>query len=512
MWRLEFTDFAATDETAWLGAATILFGLAGYVIGFHARIWPFARYFERQVASLRREIVSITGVQHLDDEDGGGRSVYRVWIDAICDDRIRTFVHYESAWYYTLATLAAYLAATELWFALALGTQVWIFFVGPHREPILVQWLLWRTPDVVWPAVAAWLCARSGMHRFTRANEDARMAMHIEESAKQLKSLAYASLAAGKGDVSEEQSAVVKQAFGLVAPTLLEKIHKITRFKVVEQYDLRTDLRRRVVHVGVRMSDIESAQQANDGDKQVQNLYNGPTQQRLQAHVLEALGPKLGVVGARLQILPPGRLDEYHWPEPTNKTGNRLPVHTALEQGVIPRDGVLHRMCIELRIDEVLFRNGYYVGPSPGLRHAIEHVLSKLSKSAKVYDPFGGTFLTSVLCRRRSAQTQCLCLDLHPGDRRESLKRDAFSGPPDKQFDLVVLDPMYEDCYVYLTRFLSKLKTRFLVIQCGDTQDLSWNDGVEKLLDSWGEADDTVPSAAREYGTHVLVYRARSPT
>lgn len=348
-------------------------------------------------------------------------------------------------------------------------------------------------------------------------SNEARMAMYLDESPKQIRDLASALVSASSDFIQDDQKLkrFVNKAFTLIKPNLKGTIEGIEDYKIVDQYDLRLDEKRRVAHFAVRMRDCESAIEANGGE----NLYEGETQQRLQKQLQELFGAKLRVCAVRLQILPPKGLESWLWSdeEPGDLTAERISVEDAVkkdavesESGLIPQNGTLHKLCIKWNISDILFWDGYYFGPSPGLACAVEHVLKKLPSSSKVYDPFAGVFLTQAICDEY--RIHCESYDIKPGEAHKNSKANAFQKDfTENEFNLIVIDPIYSDLFIYLDKYLGKFKNLvkpdYLVVQCGDTQDVAWNMAVEKVLSHFGKKDIGISADASIYGTHVVVYK-----
>ena len=59
---------------------------------------------------------------------------------------------------------------------------------------------------------------------------------------------------------------------------------------------------------------------------------------------------------------------------------------------------------------------------------------------------------------------------------------DAFSFVPTEEYDVLIVDPLYEDALPYLALVAPHVRAKYFVVQSGRNCDFRWNAEAEKLL------------------------------
>jgi hypothetical protein len=84
---------------------------------------------------------------------------------------------------------------------------------------------------------------------------------------------------------------------------------------------------------------------------------------------------------------------------------------------------------------------------------------------------------------------------------------DAFGDLPDNHFEIVVVDPLFEDVLSYCVRCLHRLKFEYVLVESGNVADIAWNQRVRDVLNSLG--DEKKSESPGQFGKRIYVYRRR---
>jgi hypothetical protein len=70
------------------------------------------------------------------------------------------------------------------------------------------------------------------------------------------------------------------------------------------------------------------------------------------------------------------------------------------------------------------------------------------------------------------------------------LNVDSFvAALPTEEYDLAVIDPLYEDCLAYLDLVAPKLKVNRMIVQAGRACDLTWNEKIRTVLQKFATVE-----------------------
>lgn len=268
----------------------------------------------------------------------------------------------------------------------------------------------------------------------------------------------------------------------------------------VTQLSLETGRLRRVMYVELMAQDLETATLLNGR----RNLYNGPDQKLLEQQLQISLRSRLPLDRVRLQITCPTPLEDIDFGPQEQKEIQRVTLADAITTGVIAQESSVAPYCGEYALPFLLVRNGHVVGPSPALAEALKMIAPSLRPRSRVFDPFAGTGLAKSVLTRIRPDAEVLA-----GDRLDMAGRmtgfDALTHIPDEEFDLVIVDPLYEDVLRYSREILPRIRTRLAIVVTGDTSDVDWNKAASRLLNSIGQLMPGLESLGRRWGQNLLL-------
>ena len=150
-------------------------------------------------------------------------------------------------------------------------------------------------------------------------------------------------------------------------------------------------------------------------------------------------------------------------------------------------------------INYCLIRGRHLIGPCPAVSVVLRRLLSREKENIRtVLDIFSGTGLaTKVVCLHGHPKEVTVIdnderkisrMKSHMGSLPVQLKvADAFQYQFEKEYDLVVADPYFEDSLGFVDRKIGEIVTRakIFVLVSGATQDATWNRRVRrKLIDA----------------------------
>jgi hypothetical protein len=426
-------DLLKSAPVVYLLGYTLVIGLITFSAGFHDWLWPWRAPWRKSLEDIRLQLERITGLTDLKHEPWG-KPMYKIWLDAICRPDVRGHLHYVTGLYYTsvaLAVTAALAAIFSIWpFIREIALLTTQTRHGP-LNPILVGG---RLGSPIAEALLAYFLAKQALSYMDDVIKEGRLALQLSTSQEQLRQLAKATVESGllappSGLIHQK----VRECASLIRPIDAQKIKAVSEPILVDHYELRDDSIMSCAHI-VAYADSYDAAVAINGRR---NLYNGPTQTRIEAFIREALGPSLGVNQIRLQIAPAdGPLVDCNFGTQEQKHIDRVKLPAAISIGVLSQSGIVVRLCEELGIGEILLRNGRLIGPNPALYGALDWILPRLKPGDVVYDPFCGTGLTKRMVER-TGNLIPRCTDITGGV-------DAFLDTPTDDLALVVVDPLYE--------------------------------------------------------------------
>ncbi len=492
---------SVVEDKLLFGSIALLIGLAGMSLQMHANLPPWRSHWKASMGKIASELAEITDDSQLRSERNA-KNIYKTWVDMVCPNRVKGDLHYKTGAFFMCVELAVFslLAALPL-----LGVLVELAI-----DAVRINVDILTGSTCQWAALSFFVLVglSSSFYAYSfkiLASLEAKnlVIMNLPDSRVQLAQVAEGAYRAGRV-VTEpaEMQRVVKQAVAKVRPLDVHTVSSISLIDRVEQYDLRTDIPVRIGHVTVHAATLEAARKINGQD----NLYDGPTQRIIQSQLRDTWAERLGVRKIRLQVVPDRELGQVTWPPSRKKPIEPVPLARAIELGIIRDNGAVAECCRELDLKHILLRNGQVVGPSPGLRDVLRAVLRRLRHGEVVFDPFAGTYLTAAVCERFNPQFEAQCNDRFQPDG--TLKRyDAFKQVPNTKFGAVVLDPLYEDLFLYLNKCLPKLKYTYLIVQAGDVSDVTWTNHVAASLDRVATRvqDADIPDGTR-YGSLIYVY------
>jgi hypothetical protein len=484
-----------------LGVALVA-GLATFAVNFHEILWPWRRRWKDQLKQIREELNAITRWPQLTDEQYG-KPMYKIWLDAICEPQVRLHLHYTTGLFYVFASISVISAAASVAFG---GAIARLLLVAQYRAGFPDSFFSWAQ---ILSAPAALALTIVFAHRSLSLLEDiigeGKLALNIEGSRDELQQLAKAAIKAGQAaDHQEVVNREVRTAIARHRPLEVGSVTSVTPHTKVEQYDLRTDETLSIAHVAVYTDSYENAARINGRA----NLYNGPTQWRIQSALNQSLAPLLHVDAMRLQIIGNPGISDCPLATRADKDVEKIGLEKAIELGVVTNDGAVARCCRSLEIDYVLLRNGGVIGPNPELEVVIREVLKRLSGGDRIFDPFSGTGLTERLAQQHDPPMTVEGRDALDWDNDGApTGYDAFTVRPSKEFGLVVVDPLYEDVVKYLKDVAARLKFKHIVVVSGDVCDVVWNDEVKRVLERIGsEVAELSSDRPSSFGKRIFVY------
>ena len=74
--------------------------------------------------------------------------------------------------------------------------------------------------------------------------------------------------------------------------------------------------------------------------------------------------------------------------------------------------------------------------------------------------------------------------------------------PPNEDYDLAVIDPLYEDCLPYIELVGRKIRAKKFIVQSGRSCDVKWNGKIESVLQQFGTVERP---AVNTYGSCIFV-------
>jgi len=175
-----------------------------------------------------------------------------------------------------------------------------------------------------------------------------------------------------------------------------------------------------------------------------------------------------------------------------------VPFADLLDSGKIRADSPVIRTGVTYGIDYALIRGRHLIGPCP----AISCVLRTIPKTEKIYtvlDFFSGTgIVAKVMCAHQ--ELNLVTLVDNDKDKVEKMKAhmkglpvelkvaDAFEFSIEKDYDLIVADPYFEDTLDFLQQKLQEIiaHSRIFVLVSGGAEDISWNRKILRQLRAAG--------------------------
>ena len=274
----------------------------------------------------------------------------------------------------------------------------------------------------------------------------------------------------------------------------------VTAVRHVSQFSLEMDTFMDVAYVELMASSLQTAVALNGR----RNLYNGPRQKLLERRMRESLRRRTPVDSVRLQVTCPTPLEDIDFGPQQSKTIGRVSPSQAVRQGALAANGNVIRLCGDFRLPFLLLRDGHVLGPSPALAEALRVVAPELPTSCRVLDPFAGTDLTASVLARLRPSANVFAADVVDSTGRPT-GFDAFTYVPDERFDLVVVDPLYEDVLQYSKQVLPQIRAKLAMVVTGDTSDLAWNAAAMRLLNGLGRVSPRLESVGARLGQNVVL-------
>lgn len=475
--------FGGDYATAYFFASVLACGLLGYAANFHRWLWPWKSPWRNQLAEIREALCQITGESYYTAEQHG-KPIYKIWLDAISESPIRKHLHYETGLFYMFTNIAVYS------FAFASYATIWLIYLGTVAagDGPNAGWAFLHEADVTELLISLAVCGlftlafyRESMRKLVDVIQQGRMAMHMDQSKVELRALASAAVEIRS--VSRDPEVLlneVRRGAAYFRPIDAQNIRSVSLSGPIDQFVLRTDTCERVMHLTVCADRLETAIRLNGRD----NLFNGPVQQRVEGILNERLAGRLGVKRVRVQFQGDRPLQECLPSVVERKEIDRLDLDESLRLGLIPKNGVVHECCKRYGVSCILLRNGNIIGPNPDLALVLEEMMHRLQDGAVVFDPFAGTSLTDAICKASGRRITCKCFDLGV-QGTAAVHADAFEIELEGAVDVIVVDPLYEDVFVYLERCL-RWKCEYVVVQSGDDCDVAWNKAIADRLQTWG--------------------------
>jgi hypothetical protein len=461
-----------------------IFGLIAFVGEFHARLWPWKKHWKIEIGNIAREITAITGSE-LARREELAKPIYKLWIEAVCPPGLRGYLHYTTGIYYTTAAVSVYSATFA---CLALARLGWALL--PHFTSAATGdlWSFLKTPEYCYAGLSfagfsamTLLSYRMSKGCLLSISNEGRVAMQLDESRDELVKLARAATRAATAvDDRQVIGAIVEEVFRDICPADRQLVSSSHLDRVVTQLDVRDGSEKKIAHISV---ESKKPFILNGG----QNLYVGEQQRVLEAALALRLCAPLNVDGVRLQIGPVTVIEMQDFSSALKRV-SRVTIEDALSLGVLtPRSPVV-ACAKEFGIEHVIVRGRFVIGPSPALASCLKKLLKELPTGIRVLDPFAGTRLVEKVCRS-IAETNVVYSYDRIDQHGDPTTFDAFNFVPHEEYDLVVIDPLYEDCLAYLAKVAPRIKAKYLIVQSGRACDLGWNAAVYELLKQIGNVE-----------------------
>jgi hypothetical protein len=483
--HLIFHDALGLANSSLLVPAGFIFGLIAFIGSFHSRCWPFEKRWNREMVAIAKEINAITG-HELARREKFAKSIYKLWIEAVCVGDLRGYLHYKTGLYYSMVAVSVFSVFAAAVSLLWLIFQGVLAYIGAGYNDLIK--FLCTSDSFAGAACLAGFCI-IGRISYTMSKKtldevtsQGRIAMELDTSRDELIRLARA---ATKMAVDSEGplaiKEIVKDVVLEVCPGDLQLIESITLDKIVDQLDVRNGEERRVAHVTITSTNpIE----LNGGP----NLYEGERQRILEMNLALRVCAPLNVDAVRIQMEPIGDVSAPNY-RSRNKQIQAINLTEALKLQIITEDSPIKKCCEKYEINKILVRGRYVVGPSVGLAEVLERELTTMTTGLKVFDPFAGTRLVEIICKRRDQETKVISQDRIDLDGKFA-DFDSFAMPiPEKHYDLAIIDPLYEDCLAYIEVIGQKLNAKKWIVQSGRACDVGWNAKIEKALQRFGSVE-----------------------
>jgi hypothetical protein len=483
--HLLFHDALGLANSSLLVPAGFIFGLIAFVGSFHSRLRPWKRRWHREMDAIAKEINAITG-HELARREEFAKPIYKLWIEAVCVGDLRGYLHYKTGLYYSMVAVSVYsVAAAAISFLWLIAQAVVAFNGAGYVEPI--RFLC--TSDSFAGAVCLGGFCIVGRISYTMSKKtldevtrQGRIAMELDTSRNELFRLARAATkmaADSEGALAVKE--IVKDVVLEVCPGDLQLIESISLDGIIDQLDVRNGEERRVAHVTITS---KNPVELNGGP----NLYEGERQRILEMNLALRVCAPLNVDAVRIQMEPIGDFSESNY-QPLNKQIQAIGLTEALKLKVITIDSPIKECCDRYGINKILVRGRYVVGPSVGLAEVLEHELTTMATGLRVFDPFAGTCLVEKICKRKDPATIVISQDRIDPDGK-MVAFDSFAVPiPTQNYDLAIIDPLYEDCLAYLEFVSNKLHAKKWIVQSGRACDIGWNAKIGKVLQKFGSVE-----------------------
>lgn len=475
-----------------------IFGLFAFTVEFHKRIPPWRKRWNSEMRAIRKEIKAITLYEFPDEKTSEERSkpIYKLWIEAFCPADLRAYLHYKTGIYYSAVAVSVYSAlgaafcgVRVLLLYLALTNYPLIAYINRTFESGIIKSMTTElvknsNTEVIIVGILcilffaimsrlSYLMSRSYLKEVT---EQGLIIMSQGGNRDAIKGLALAAIRTS-GDLSDARAVneIVRHELSEICPIDVDLLKKIHQPQIVDQADVRNAKVKKVAHITI---EAKKPLELNG----CPNLYESERQRILESSIAMRLCSRLNVQAVRVQI---GPIEDYsnNTYHPSNKKIHAVTLQRALELKLIENRSSVENCCRKYEINKILLRGRYVIGPSPELAEVLEKELPKQRPGLRVYDPFAGTRMVEKICKQHFGNAEVLSQDRIDLDGNESNFDSFAAAPPTEEYDLAIIDPLYEDCLAYIELVLPKLKVKKLIVQCGRVCDVDWNDKIRKVLE-----------------------------
>lgn len=472
--------------------AGFIFGLVAFVGSFHSRFWPWKKHWHSEMEAIAKEINAITGSE-LARREEFAKPIYKLWIEAVCRADLRGYIHYKTGIYYSTAAVSviSVVSGFACFCWLVYSGYVFASTSGHQGVKDILSGGACLAVYFLMALLTYWM-SRSYLKEVATQG---RIAMELDTSRHELVRLARAATRIA-ADFDDKQAVpeIVKSVLLDICPAELEFFQAAQCDKVVDQLETRNGSVQRVAHITLTSTEPSVI---NGGS----NLYQGDRQRVLESALAMRLCARLNVDAIRLQIAPIGDFWTANY-QPSTRTVRALRLDKALKEHVVTKDSPIERCCKKYGITSVFVRGRFVIGPSPGLAAVLERELKTMKSGLRVFDPFAGTRLVEQICRQHDSTAAVSSSDKIDADGN-ALPHDSFATPPPQQdYDLAVIDPLYEDCLAYLELVGTKIRSKKFIVQSGRICDVRWNEKIELVLQKLGTVER---STYNTFGSCIFV-------
>lgn len=186
----------------------------------------------------------------------------------------------------------------------------------------------------------------------------------------------------------------------------------------------------------------------------------------------------------------------------------------AISEGIMAPDSLLAEKMREHNLTYVLLLGSALSGPSLDMMYFVEDVMSS-EQVHKVLDLFSGTGTSTKICFDSGAEYS-VAVDINPeviernvgplqGKQLQVLRADAFDFVPAETFDLIIVDPFYDDTLTVTKKIIPRLldKTRLILLDVGCTYESSW---ISAVSDSFQQHVTKMRVLKGKYSVGLLGY------